>query len=105
MSFVTRISASKVWLKRSAPNFANWQEPVGTARSNSWHLLRQPSHLTNNAATTAAGVRFLSSNYHGFRNPGARISETSVFMQDGAKISEVPLIVKKVNDIFELYRR
>eukprot|EP00088_Acartia_fossae_P006115 TRINITY_DN1279_c0_g1_i4.p1 TRINITY_DN1279_c0_g1~~TRINITY_DN1279_c0_g1_i4.p1 ORF type:complete len:716 (+),score=170.02 TRINITY_DN1279_c0_g1_i4:592-2739(+) len=105
MSFVRRISVSSELLRRSACRLANRQEPVGTARRNSWHLLHQPSHLKNNAATAAAGVRFLSSNYHGFRNPGARISETSVFMQDGAKISEVPLIVKKVKDIFELYRR
>merc|ERR1719457_431182 len=40
----------------------------------------------------------------GFRNPGARISESSVFMQNGTKISELPLIVKKVKDIFELYK-
>merc|ERR1719354_1289121 len=40
----------------------------------------------------------------GFRNPGARISESSVFMQNGTKISELPLIVKKVQDIFELYK-
>jgi len=45
------------------------------------------------------------SGYKGFRNPGARISESSVFLQNGPKISELPLIVRKVNDIFELYKR
>ena len=43
--------------------------------------------------------------YHGFRNPGARIGETSCFVQNGAKISELPVLVRKVNDIFELYKR
>jgi hypothetical protein len=28
-----------------------------------------------------------------------------VFLQTGRKISELPLVVKKVRDIFELYRR
>jgi hypothetical protein len=28
-----------------------------------------------------------------------------VFLQNGRKISELPLVVKKVRDIFELYRR
>jgi len=46
-----------------------------------------------------------SSNYRGFRNPGARIGETSCFVQTGAKISELPVLVRKVNDIFELYSR
>ena len=43
--------------------------------------------------------------YHGFRNPGARLAESSVFLQTGNKISELPLVVRKVNDIFELYKR
>ena len=56
-------------------------------------------------AQTIGGKRMLSnSGYIGFRNPGARISESSVFMQNGTKISELPLIVKKVKDIFELYK-
>jgi len=47
----------------------------------------------------------LLSGYQGFRNPGARLGESSVFMQNGSTISELPLVVKKVKDIFELYRR
>jgi len=43
--------------------------------------------------------------FQGFHNPGARLGETSVFLQNGSKISELPLIVRKVNDIFELYKR
>jgi hypothetical protein len=31
--------------------------------------------------------------------------ETTVFLQNGLKISELPMVVKKVHDIFELYRR
>lgn len=39
------------------------------------------------------------------RKSGDRIGETSVFIQNGTKISELPVIVKKVKDVFELYRR
>jgi len=34
-----------------------------------------------------------------------RIGETSVFVQNGKKISELPVVVKKVKDVFEIYRR
>jgi len=36
---------------------------------------------------------------------GGRISETSVFIQNGHKISELPVVVKKVKDVWELYSR
>jgi len=36
---------------------------------------------------------------------GGRISETSVFIQTGHRISELPVVVKKVKDVWELYRR
>ena len=36
---------------------------------------------------------------------GGRIGETSVFVQNGTKILELPVVVKKVKDVFELYRR
>jgi len=36
---------------------------------------------------------------------GGRISETSVFIQTGHKINELPMVVKKVHDVWELYRR
>jgi len=36
---------------------------------------------------------------------GGRISETSVFIQTGHRITELPVVVKKVNDVWELYRR
>ena len=49
-------------------------------------------------------VRTLSG-FHGFRNPGARLGDSSVFLQSGTKISELPLVVRKVNNIFELYKR
>lgn len=46
--------------------------------------------------------RTLSVNFSSRDN---RISETSVFIQNGTKISELPVVVKKVKDVFELYRR
>jgi hypothetical protein len=49
-------------------------------------------------------VRTLSG-FHGFRNPGARLGESSVFLQTGTQITELPLVVRKVNNIFELYKR
>jgi len=71
----------------------------------------QPRPLEHHELLLPTGIRTLNafssrkmSGYQGFRNPGARISETSVFMQNGTKISELPLVVKKVNDIFELYK-
>lgn len=39
------------------------------------------------------------------RRPGGIIGETSVFVQKGTKISELPVVVKKVKDVFEIYRR
>jgi len=36
---------------------------------------------------------------------GGRISETSVFIQTGHRITELPVVVKKVNDVWELYRK
>lgn len=39
------------------------------------------------------------------RGGTGRIGETSVFVQQGQKISELPVVVKKVKDIFEIYRR
>eukprot|EP00092_Neocalanus_flemingeri_P083580 GFUD01104916.1.p1 GENE.GFUD01104916.1~~GFUD01104916.1.p1 ORF type:complete len:670 (-),score=227.02 GFUD01104916.1:82-2091(-) len=36
---------------------------------------------------------------------GGTISETSVFIQSGHKIAELPVVVKKVKDVWELYRR
>jgi len=36
---------------------------------------------------------------------GGRISETSVFIQTGHRINELPVVVKKVQDVWELYRR
>lgn len=35
----------------------------------------------------------------------SRIGETSVFVQSGKKISELPVVVKKVQNVFELYKR
>merc|ERR1712012_977059 len=34
-----------------------------------------------------------------------RIGETSVFVQSGKKISELPVVVRKVQNVFELYKR
>jgi len=48
--------------------------------------------------------RTLSVNFSS-RKSGDRLSETSVFIQNGTKISELPVVVKKVKDVFELYRR
>jgi len=53
----------------------------------------------------ASGNARALSGFKGFHNPGARIGESSVFLQNGTKISELPLVVRKVNDIFELYKR
>jgi len=36
---------------------------------------------------------------------GGRISETTVFMQTGHRINELPMVVKKVNDVWELYSK
>jgi len=36
---------------------------------------------------------------------GGRISETSVFIQNGHRISELPVVVKKVQDVWELYSK
>lgn len=53
-----------------------------------------------NARTTSVAC------YSSRRNGGSgRIGETSVFVQNGKKISELPVVVKKVKDIFEIYRR
>ena len=35
----------------------------------------------------------------------SRIGETSVFVQSGKKISELPVVVKKVQNVFELYKQ
>ena len=34
-----------------------------------------------------------------FGKPGSRLGQTSVFVQTGLKIRELPLVVKKVNDV------
>jgi len=68
--------------------------------------------IASRLASSRIGVRAVrmlgdggGGGYYGFRNPGARIGETSVFVQNGAKISELPVVVRKVNDIFELHKR
>ena len=35
----------------------------------------------------------------------SRIGETSVFVQSGKKISELPVVVKKVQNVFELHKQ
>lgn len=35
------------------------------------------------------------------RKPGSRIGDTSVFVQTGLKIRELPLVVKKVNELYQ----
>ena len=35
----------------------------------------------------------------------SRIGETSVFVQSGKKISELPVVVKKVQNVFDLYKQ
>lgn len=62
--------------------------------------LHRRRHLS---AAIWMGVRSMGSS--GFRRPGDRIGETTVFLQSGRKISELPLVVKKVNDIFQLYSK
>jgi len=74
--------------------------------------LRQTGLTCAAAAATADGAlrpprteRRTYGKFRGFENPGVRLGETSVFLQNGSKISELPVIVRKVNDIFELYKR
>jgi len=66
-----------------------------------------PSQLANVLSDQRVVLQSVrcASDYRGFRNPGARLGETSVFLQSGSKISELPLVVRKVNNIFELYKR
>jgi len=55
-----------------------------------------------------AGISFFTpaAHFSSRRNGGSgRIGETSVFVQNGKKISELPMVVKKVKDVFEIYRR
>lgn len=67
-------------------------------------LLYMPS-LSNLAGIVTGpcnSTRLLSSRW---RPPGTRIGETSVFVQTGMKINELPVVVQKVNDVFDLYRK
>ena len=43
-----------------------------------------------------------SSSFGKYRKPGSRIGQTSVFVQTGLKIRELPLVVKKVNDVLNI---
>lgn len=36
---------------------------------------------------------------------GGRISESSVFLQSGHKISELPVVVRKVRDVWDFYNK
>jgi len=67
-------------------------------------LLKHLPSLTRLAASPLGLVRL--SGGRGFTDwRGGRISETSVFIQTGHRISELPVVVKKVKDVWELYRK
>eukprot|EP00092_Neocalanus_flemingeri_P001663 GFUD01001774.1.p1 GENE.GFUD01001774.1~~GFUD01001774.1.p1 ORF type:complete len:670 (+),score=234.94 GFUD01001774.1:542-2551(+) len=70
-------------------------------------LLRSCKHLSPLArlAVFPPAVARLSAVRDFSSRKGGRISETSVFIQTGHKITELPVVVKKVKDVWELYRR
>ena len=94
MSFMSKIGVPGILCQQTKLLFRF--SPLGVVANN------KNKQQKCGAQMSGGGMRMLSSK--GFRNPGARISESSVFMQNGTKISELPLIVKKVKDIFELYK-
>ena len=62
------------------------------------------SSLRPPVSVVRLGRAWLSGRRH--RGPGSgRLGETSVFVQTGTRINELPVVVKKVNDVFDLYRK
>jgi len=67
-------------------------------------LYRQLSPCTRIIMSPVAVARLDAARNFSSRR-GSRISETSVFIQNGHKISELPMVVKKVKDVWELYSK
>ena len=63
-------------------------------------LLKDPTILAMTGSDILSNRHYSDSNSN--RKPGSRLGQTSVFLQTGLKIRELPLVVKKVNDVLKI---